>query len=167
LSYKLNRRLIQTTKLRTPKPKDGKKYLTGNFRDYNPKKNRNNPEVPITYRSSYELLFMFKMEANNNVEWWASEQIVIPYILKELKGKEFVDTRHNYITDFTVVLRDGGKYICEVKPLAFSPKTESELRNSWPHYKNGQKWKYALQWCRNNGYTFRVINETHLKTKIF
>lgn len=34
-------------------------------------------------------------------------------------------------------------------------------------YKNARKWKAALEWCKQNGYKFRVITEQHLKTKIF
>jgi hypothetical protein len=145
----------------------GPKYKSGDFTKYNPKKYCG--EFPIKYRSSYELLFMFKMEANNNVEKWASEQIVVPYLLLEKNPKtgKFEEKRHNYITDFTVYLKDGSKYIVEVKPLAFTPLNESEVRRNPTQYKNMQKWKYAMRWCKQNGFIFKVVNEQHLKTKIF
>jgi hypothetical protein len=140
-------------------------FVTGDFAKFNPKKYVG--QLPITYRSSYELAFMFKMEANSNVKAWAAEQVIIPYLLKEKRGNEFVDVRHNYITDATVWLINDEKYICEIKPLAFTPLNESQLRNSYVHYKNGQKWKYAMLWCKQNGYTFKLITEETLKTKIF
>jgi hypothetical protein len=157
--------LRKSNGLNTPKPKNGKRYVTGDFADYKPKKYVG--EYPITYRSSYELLFMFKMEANSNVKAWAAENVIVPYLMKEKRGNAFVDVRHNYIVDATVWLHSGEVYLCEIKPLAMSPLNESQIHNSYPHYKNAQKWRYALQYAKRNNMIFRVINETHLKTKIF
>jgi hypothetical protein len=166
MGYKQQRRLAAVNKLRPiAKPRDGKRYLTGDFAERNPKKYVG--DYPITFRSSYELLFMFKMEANPRVKAWAAEQIVIPYQLREKRGNEFVMVRHNYHTDATVWLHSGEVYVCEIKPMALSPLNEAQLHNSWVHYKNGEKWRYALQWCKNQGYIFKVINESHLKTAIF
>lgn len=148
-----------------PKKKGSPNYRSGDFLVYNPKKYFG--DLPIKYRSSYELLFMHKIEANSNVLRWSSENVVIPYLMKEKIDGKFVDVRHNYITDFTVILQDGTKFICEVKPLAFTPLNEAQIRNSPVHYKNAQKWKYAMRWCTMNGYKFKIINESHLKTKVF
>lgn len=147
--------------------KAGPNYKSGDFAKYNPKKYVGT--YPIKYRSSYELLFMHKMEANSNVESWASEQIIVPYLMMEKNPRtgKFEEKRHNYVTDFTVFLKDKTKYIVEVKPLAFTPLNESEVMRNPVQYKNMQKWKYAMQWCKRNGYTFKIVNEKHLKTKIF
>jgi hypothetical protein len=161
----MDRRLLRrlSNNQRNKQPTRG--FVTGDFAKFNPKKYVG--EYPITYRSSYELDFMFKMEMNPKVKAWAAEQIVIPYLMKEKRGDSFVDVRHNYITDATVWLHDNTKYVCEIKPLTFSPKSIGEMKTNFQIYKNSQKWRYAIQWCRQNGYEFKVITEVQLKTTIF
>ena len=149
-----------------PKNKNGPTYKTGDFRIYNPKKYVG-PDGPIKYRSSYELIFMRTIEANSNVVEWAAETIVIPYLMMEKIDGKFVEKRHSYITDAYVKHVDGRKFICEIKPLVLSPTSMEQVKQNFAVQKNFQKWKYAIQWCKNNGYIFKIINESHLKTKIF
>ncbi len=122
---------------------------------------------PIIYRSSLEYKFMVKMEMSPSVEKWSSEQIIIPYVMKEKVAGKFVTKRHNYHTDFSVFLKNGKKYIVEVKPRAQTPLNESQIRTNPVMYKNGCKWRAAMLWCTANNYQFKIINEEHLKTKIF
>lgn len=149
------------------KPQANSRFKTGYFDKYNPLKYRG--DRPIIYRSGWELQFMRLCEFNPEVLEWSSESIVIPYTMKELckKTGKFVEKRHNYHADFVVVLKNGDKILIEIKPLSQSPKTESSIQRDPVHYKNARKWKAALNWCKLNNYKFRVINETHLKTKIF
>ena len=122
---------------------------------------------PIIYRSKMEYDFMMKMELNPKVEKWSSEQIIIPYTMLEKQNGKVVKVRHNYNTDFTVILTTGEKYLVEVKPKAFSPKNEKEIHRNPIIYKNACKWKAALAWAKLNNFKFIVINEEHLKTRIF
>lgn len=148
-----------------PKTNKGKGLKTGTYDSYNPAKYYG--ERPIIYRSSWELKFMRLCEFNPEVLKWTSEGVKIPYIMRELKNGKFVDVRHNYFPDFLVELKNGQKILVEVKPLNQSPKTDKDIQRDPVHYKNACKWKAALEWSKQNGYFFRVINETHLKTKIF
>lgn len=147
------------------KPNPNSRYKQGYFDKYNPKKYFG--PKPIIYRSSLELRFMQKMELNAGVEKWSSEHIVVPYLMKEKINGKFVTKKHNYHTDFTVIMKDGTKYLVEVKPEALTPINESQIFRNPVLYKNASKWKAAIAWSNIHGYKFRVINEKHLKTKVF
>jgi len=110
---------------------------------------------------------MGKMELNPNVESWSSEEFCIPYVLMEKVNGKFVPVRHNYYPDFGVKLKTGEKYIIEIKPINQSPKTINEIKRNPVMTKNAAKWKAALNWCKQNGYIFKVVNEENLKTRIF
>jgi len=107
------------------------------------------------------------MEANSLVERWTSEDLIIPYTMKEKKNGKFVLTRHNYHTDFTVIMRDKRTIIVEIKPLNQSPLNESQIHLNPVIYKNACKWRAAIEYCKAHDFIFKVINENHLKTKIF
>ncbi|MCK9416604.1 hypothetical protein M0Q97_08115 [Candidatus Dojkabacteria bacterium] len=140
-------------------------YKHGDFSKYNPKKYFG--ELPILYRSGLELIFMRKMESNPEVEKWSSEDIKIPYIQREkIKGK-FVDVRHTYNTDFTVIMKTGIKYVIEIKATAFVPLNETQIQRNPTMRKNAFKWRAAIAWCKANDYIFRVITEKDLEKKTF
>jgi hypothetical protein len=140
-------------------------YKHGDFSKYNPQKYFG--ELPIIYRSGLELKFMIKLEQNPNVEKWSSEHIRIPYILKErVKGK-LVEKRHTYNTDFTVIMKNGIKYVIETKPSGLCPLNESQIRRNPTMKKNAAKWSAAINWCKSNGYVFRVITEIDLQRRTF
>ena len=76
------------------------------------------------------ILFMVQLELNPNVDKWSSENIQIPYTMKERNSNgRFVDVRHTYNIDFTVWLKNGNKYIVEVKPSSLSPLNESQIKS--------------------------------------
>ena len=110
---------------------------------------------------------MVTVELNPAVERWSSEHIVIPYTMNERVNGKSVVKRHNYHTDFTILLKDGTRYVIEVKPDNQSPKNKGDIQRNPVMYKNACKWKAAISWCKAHGYIFRVITEQHLKTKIF
>jgi bifunctional DNA-binding transcriptional regulator/antitoxin component of YhaV-PrlF toxin-antitoxin module len=99
------------------------------------------------------------LEVTDNVEKWSSEQIVIPY---RIRGE-----LHMYHTDFTVILKDGRKFIIEIKPIDMVPMNESAIRRSPEMYKNACKWKAALEYAKKNGYIFKVVTEDGIKPSIF
>jgi len=146
-------------------PNKNSKYTQGYYDKFGPKKYFG--PRPIIYRSSLELIFMRKLEFNSNVERWSSEHIVIPYTMFEKKNGKIIQTRHSYNTDFTVILKDGRKFVIEVKPTTMCPLNEAQIKRSPGLYKTSCKWKAAIAWCKQNGYIFKIITEDHLKTKVF
>lgn len=145
------------------RPNPNSKYHQGYYQ--NPQKYVG--PLPIIYRSSLELAFIRKLELNPNVDKWSSENIQIPYTMKEKQGNKFVDVRHTYNVDFTVWLKNGTKYVIEIKPSGLTPLNEAQIKRNPMMYKNACKWKAAIAWCNQNGYIFRVVTEKHLKTSVF
>jgi len=141
------------------------RYKQGDFARLNPKKYSG--KRPIFYRSSYEFRFMIKLELNPNVESWASEDLIIPYVIKEKVNGKVVEVKHNYVTDFTVKLKTGRIIIVEVKPQAFTPINESQIRRNPIMYKNACKWKAAIQYCKKMNFEFKIVTESQLATKVF
>lgn len=88
------------------------------------------------FRSSFELFFKW-LDKDNLLEY---EKTRIPYFYK--------NKRHNYITDFT---DETNKIIYEIKP---SSNLKKEL--------NVLKEKVAINWCKENGYTYQIITEKYL-----
>jgi hypothetical protein len=125
-------------------PKNPQKYI-GN---HNPK-----------YRSGWELTFMTFCDSHNNVLYWASEALRIPY-KHPVTGKQTI-----YIPDFFVVYQNKfGKKLAEV--VEIKPKKQSLIESKAASAKdrmivaiNHAKWASAMAYCKSQGYTFRVITE--------
>lgn len=154
--------------IKSLKPQRNSKYFQGYFQ----KKDGSAPDkyfgkLPIIYRSSLEYIFMQKLEMNPNVEKWGSESFAIPYTMREKVGNKWVIKTHKYYIDFIVIMKSGAKYIVEIKPEALTPLNESQIKKDPVMYKNACKWKHAIAWCEQNGYKFLVLNEKHLKGRIF
>lgn len=114
------------------------------------------------YRSGWEFTFMQFCDNNNAVLKWASEAISIPY-LHPLTGK-----RTNYIPDFFIVYQNKqGQQLAEV--VEIKPKKQSLIESRVASAKdraivaiNHAKWASAMAYCKQNGFTFRVITESDL-----
>lgn len=114
------------------------------------------------YRSGWELTFMMFCDTNKNVLYWASEALTIPY-LNPITGKKTI-----YIPDFFVVYENKfGKKLAEV--VEIKPKKQSLIESKAASAKdraivavNHAKWKAAMGYCKQHGYTFRVITENDL-----
>ena len=114
------------------------------------------------YRSGWELTFMTFCDNNRNVLYWASEALSIPY-LNPVTGK-----KTNYIPDFFVVYENKhGKKLAEV--VEIKPKKQSLIESRVASAKdraivaiNHAKWQAATAYCKQQGYTFRVITEDDL-----
>jgi len=134
-----------------------KKYAQGVYTIRNPHKyvGKGKPR----YRSGWELTFMMFCDNNEKIIKWASEAIVIPYI-HPITGK-----RTNYIPDFFIVYQDRtGQTKAEL--IEIKPKKESIIEEKRANPKtaitvaiNHAKWKYAQQYCKGQGITFRVVTE--------
>jgi hypothetical protein len=113
------------------------------------------------YRSGWEFTFMQFCDNNKSVLKWASESIAIPY-MNPLTGK-----RANYIPDFFVVYENKhGQQIAEV--VEIKPKKQSLIESRMSSQAravvavNQAKWASAMAFCKQSGFTFRVITEDTL-----
>jgi len=110
-------------------------------------------------RSSWEFVFMRMLDEHQGVQSWASESIQIPY-RDPLTGKYTI-----YVPDFFIVYVDknGKKHaeVVEVKPESQTilEKVGKSRYNQEQYVKNMAKWEAATAWCKQQGVTFRIINE--------
>jgi len=133
------------------------KWAQGIYTPKNPQKyiGNHNPK----YRSGWELTFMTFCDSNNNVLYWASEALKIPY-KNPLTGKQTI-----YIPDFFVVYQNKyGKQLAEV--VEIKPKKQSLIESKVASARdraivavNHAKWASAMAYCKSQGYTFRVLTE--------
>ena len=138
----------------------------GRYKPNNPSKYRGNVHNVI-YRSLWERKFMVYCDNNESVIEWGSEEVVIPY-------KSPWDGRiHRYFPDFYCKIRkhDGSveRFIIEVKPKKQTVppkepqrKTKRYLNEIRTWGVNSAKWKYAVEWCKDNGMNFKILTEDDL-----
>jgi restriction endonuclease len=146
----------------------GKNTLKGYFKPKNPQKYKGNPNN-IIYRSSWELRCMKYFDDQEQVIWWASEELSIPYFSP-------VDNRmHRYFPDFIIkVKQKDGKvmtYVIEVKPAAQTQKpvqkkrTKKYISEAATYVVNQCKCKAADEFCQEHGWVFQIITERELGIK--
>lgn len=133
------------------------KWAQGKYVPKNPQKyiGKNVP----TYRSGWELTFMNFCDTNDNIIYWASEVMKIPY-RHPFTGKPTI-----YIPDFFVVYENKrGTKVAEV--VEIKPKKQSIIESKVASAKdrmvvaiNHSKWAAAKAYCQSQGFTFRVITE--------
>lgn len=143
--------------------------IQGIFKPRNPQKYRGNPGN-IIYRSSWECRLMSHLDLHQNVIWWSSEEIIIPY-------RSPKDGRlHRYYPDFVIQVKtkENAKKILmiEVKPRyeTLEPtregKTEKKfIREVFTYGINQAKWKAAKDYCADRGWEFCIFTEKELGFK--
>jgi hypothetical protein len=98
-------------------------------------------------------------DTHPSIQKWASEAISIPYRCP-LTGRQTI-----YIPDFFIQYVDKvGKVhteLIEVKPQnqTVYEKVGKNRNNQIQYAKNIAKWRAAQAWCKQQGITFRVVNE--------
>ena len=136
----------------------------------NPSKYVGNPNN-ITMRSTWERRFAIWCDTNPNVLQWNSEGMAIPYY-SQIDGKE----RRYFIDFFVKVKKVDGSVVhlaVEVKPYKETQppalpkrktnKTEARYLEEMATYqRNSDKWSYAREWCKRNGFTFIIMTEHEL-----
>ena len=142
--------------------------LQGVYRLKNPSKYTGPlTEGGVLYRSSWEARVFYYMDHNLNVIEWSSEGLVIPYIFA-LDGKP-----HRYYPDVVCKIntKDGIKtFIIEIKPKKQTveptkPKNRSIDRKKryesemFTYIKNKNKWEATEEYCKKNGYEFKLFTE--------
>jgi hypothetical protein len=145
------------------------KYNKGKFKPKNPNKYKGNP-TEIVWRSSWELKLMLYLDEHKDVISWGSEEVIIPY-RSPIDGKV-----HRYFPDFIVtkINKEGKKEtsIIEVKPeyQTKPPKKKSKVTKTYiTEVKtwgiNEAKWKAALEFCKDRGWSFHIFTEKELGIK--
>ena len=59
---------------------------------------------------------------------------------------------HKYIPDFKVCYENGDIHIVEIKPLRYKDRD-----------RNKAKEKAAMEYCRQNNLTYKILTESHLE----
>ena len=138
------------------------KSYKGLYKPTHPKKYVGDPKK-IVYRSLLERRFMRYCDLNQDILYWASEELPIRYF--NPIDKKF----HRYFPDFVVKTSKQKKYMIEVKPSRQigkpkppKKKTKSYMRESFEYIKNQAKWQAAKSYCDDNGMQFKVITEKDL-----
>lgn len=139
---------------------------------YTPK----NPEkykgkYPIIMRSGLERKFVQWCDNNPAIAFWSSESLEIPYLdpfgKKDSNGK--IKTRR-YYPDFIVKTIKNETFIVEIKPFNETQVPKKTARKSEKTYieevykykKNLSKWQACDRFCKNKGYSFKLITEKNL-----
>ena len=139
-----------------------RKSYKGLYKPTNPKKYVGDTKM-IVYRSLLERRFMRYCDLNEDILYWASEELPVRYYSP-------LDKRyHRYFPDFVVKTVNGHKYMIEIKPSrqAVKPKppkkkTKSYMRESFEYIKNKAKWSAAKAYCEDKGMQFKIITEKDL-----
>ena len=141
-------------------------YKQGIYKLINREKYKGDPNN-IVYRSSWELRVQKWLDRNPNVIEWSSEECIIPYISP-------IDNRqHRYFIDFyaKVKKQDGtiASYLIEVKPYKQTIEPQVKKRITKTYIKevsewgvNSAKWRAAREYCRKNGFEFKILTEKEL-----
>ena len=141
------------------------KSYKGLYKPTHPKKYVGDPKK-IVYRSLLERRFMRYCDLNQDILYWASEELPIRYF--NPIDKKF----HRYFPDFVVKTSKQKKYMIEVKPSRQigkpkppKKKTKSYMRESFEFIKNQAKWKAATAYAEDNNAVFKIITEKELGVK--
>ena len=139
-----------------------RKSYKGLYKPTNPKKYVGDTKM-IVYRSLLERRFMRYCDLNEDILYWASEELPVRYYSP--LDKKY----HRYFPDFVVKTVNNDKYMIEIKPSrqAVKPKppkkkTKSYMRESFEYIKNQAKWQAAKSYCDDNGMQFKLITEKDL-----
>ena len=142
---------------------------SGKFKPKNPKKYNGNPSK-IVYRSSWEARCMNYFDQNDNIIWWASEEVIVPY-------KHPMDGRyHRYFPDFIIKVRQRNgqskTMMIEIKPehQKIGPKkqkrkTQRYIKEVVTYAVNQAKWEAAEDYCADRRWEFKVLTENDLGIK--
>ena len=141
----------------------------GKYSPINPKKYKGDSNNVI-YRSLWERRFMKYCDTNVNILEWGSEEIALGYISP-------LDNRpHRYFPDFYIKVKESTgqikTYLIEIKPKKQTVEPEKKKRTPkgylyevMEYAKNQAKWSAAREFCKDNGWEFKILTESDLGIK--
>ena len=134
----------------------------GRFKPKNPDKYKGDVKQ-IFYRSFLELKMMLALDKNDDVEWWSSEETVVPYVSP--KDNQV----HRYFCDFQVKKKNEPIRMIEVKhsnqckaPKKGRKRQATYLEELIEWGVNNAKWEAADAYCKQKGWKFQVLTESDL-----
>ena len=115
-------------------------------------------------RSSWEFSFCAHCDNSPSVAKWASECFAIKY---------YDPVQHKvrrYFIDFYMETINGDKFVVEVKPkrqtmkprMGKNKSKKTMLYEAQTWATNQAKWKSAVKFCEERGFTFKLITEKEL-----
>jgi hypothetical protein len=121
----------------------------------------------IVYRSSWERHFFQYCDTTSNILKWSSEPFAIKY------WDQTTAKTRRYFPDVYAEIKDSNglvkKYLIEIKPYKQTippkegkKKTKTYLTECRVYLKNESKWKFAREFCEQNGLEFLLITENEL-----
>jgi len=142
---------------------------SGKFRPRNPKKYKGDSSK-IVYRSSWEARCMNYFDLNDNILWWASEEVIVPY------RDPVTSKARRYFPDFIIKIKQRTGSIetimIEVKPQYQKDPPKTQARNTKKYIKevytytvNQMKWRAASEYCLDRKWKFMVLTEKDLGIK--
>jgi|TARA_R110000824_G_scaffold347626_1_gene534372 hypothetical protein len=142
---------------------------SGKFRPRNPKKYKGDSSK-IVYRSSWEARCMNYFDLNDNILWWASEEVIVPY------RDPVTNKARRYFPDFIIKIKQRTGSIetimIEVKPQSQKDPPKTQARNTKKYIKevytytvNQMKWRAASEYCLDRKWKFMVLTEKDLGIK--
>lgn len=135
----------------------------GKYFPQNPQKYRGKVDG-IIFRSMLEFKTFLWADRNSAVEYWSSEEVVVPYICKT-DGK-----KHRYFIDLVVKFKSGKLFWIEIKPeketlppVRKNQRQKTYLQEVLTFSKNASKWEYAEVEAKRHGAIFQIWTEKTLK----
>ena len=106
---------------------------------------------------------IYKSFENDDIIYWASEELAIPYYNPVTKRV------HKYFPDFIIKTSKGKRFMIEIKPAKYlkPPKPQAKRTKRFfgeqvEFIKNQAKWKAASNYCEEQGMEFKVFTEKEL-----
>lgn len=116
----------------------------------------------VVYRSMWERHAFYWCDNNPKVQYWSSEETIIPYYYD-------VDKKyHRYFMDLKITFTGGKTILVEIKPEKETmppkrpDKTRRYLNESLTYVKNMNKWKAASSYAKDRGWAFQIWTEKTL-----
>lgn len=142
------------------------KFMQGVFKPAHPEKYKGDVKN-IIYRSSWELTYLMKLDRDENVIQYASEEVIIPY------HHPVSHTVRRYFVDFWVKRKVGDQIVIdliEIKPLAQTrppvikkgQNKKTAINQGLTYLINEAKWQAADKYCNKKGWNFIILTEKEI-----
>ena len=117
----------------------------------------------VVFRSKWEYYCFEWCDMNTSIQYWGSEEVVIPY-------RYDIDKRmHRYFMDLKISFKEGKTILVEIKPHKETrpPKNPDKSRRyineSLTYVKNMNKWAAAQEYAKDRGWEFQIWTENELE----